>query len=190
MEAKFYQVGEVTRVLPSCSSKVLPGCLPGSACTVSARRDERLSRSLTVPSLFVPLLLLSSLFSAVFSFLFALFFPCGSPPQLPLSDCLVGLQWLCYHTSLSVLSFSSKNNTWGFLFGAGKDCLCWSTSGHFDSVFCLQILMCQAGPSGWTDGKAKAPRREIYSHKLERKAWADPASGTEATFWMVPPGEK
>lgn len=44
MEAKFYQVGEVTRVLPSCSSKALPGCLPGSACTVCARRDERLSR--------------------------------------------------------------------------------------------------------------------------------------------------
>lgn len=66
MEAKFYQVGEVTRVLPSCSSKALPGCLPGSACTVSARRDECLSRSLTVPSLFVPLLFWPPFFQLVF----------------------------------------------------------------------------------------------------------------------------
>lgn len=169
-----------------------------SAPSVQGEISTYLGGRFIFPSLFNPLLLLSSLF---FSWLFLplpLFLPCDLSclSRCPFPNFSAGFQWLRDHTSALSLPRSTLDN---FCLGLEKLLAClFSTSGCLDSTFCLEISPCQAGSfrqmcestSGSTGGKTKAPRREIDGQRLHTKPWADPAVNVETTLWMVPPGEK
>lgn len=142
-------------------------------------------------SLFMLLLLLSSLFSTGFSFLFhcscLVFYPaCLSQTFLQVSNG-------------SIITSLPRTALGDFCLGLEKALMLmqhiWTVREHFLTL----ILTCQSRTTRAADafkhlwfnrGKTKAVKREIRCWRLHTKPPADPAVGVGLTFWMMPPGEK